>query len=77
MHCRAPGLFNNGYPEAVGLARDAVKSNLKIDPKFSTQVYTQGMPFSDPAMHARRESALRKAGMPGKIKLKGSGSLEL
>jgi hypothetical protein len=45
-------------------ARDAVKSLLKIDPNFSTKAYTQGMPFSDPAMHARRESALKKAGMP-------------
>jgi TolB-like protein/Tfp pilus assembly protein PilF len=45
-------------------ARDAVKSLLKIDPNFSSMAYTQGMPFSDPAMHARRESALKKAGMP-------------
>jgi hypothetical protein len=44
-------------------ARDAVKSLLKIDPNFSSKAYTQGMPFSDPAMHARRESALKKAGM--------------
>jgi TolB-like protein/Tfp pilus assembly protein PilF len=45
-------------------ARDAVKSLLKIDPNFSSQAYTQGVPFSDPVIHARRESALKKAGMP-------------
>jgi tetratricopeptide (TPR) repeat protein len=45
-------------------ARDAVEAILKIDPKFSSQAFTQGLPFSDPAMHARRESALKKAGMP-------------
>jgi hypothetical protein len=45
-------------------ARDAVKSLIKIDPKFSSQAYTQGMPFSDPALQTRRELALKKAGMP-------------
>jgi len=45
-------------------ARDAVKSILEIDPKFSSHAYTQGMPFSDPALQTRRELALKKAGMP-------------
>jgi tetratricopeptide (TPR) repeat protein len=45
-------------------ARDAVRSILKIDPKFSSHAYTQGIPFSDPALQKRRELALKKAGMP-------------
>jgi lipoprotein NlpI len=45
-------------------ARDAVKSILEIDPKFSSHAYTQGMPFSDPALQTRRELALKKAGVP-------------
>jgi hypothetical protein len=45
-------------------ARDAVESVLKIDPQFSSQAFTQGLPFSDPAIQARRELALKKAGMP-------------
>lgn len=45
-------------------ARDAVESILRIDPKFSSQAFTQGMPFSDPAIQTRRELALEKAGMP-------------
>jgi TolB-like protein/Tfp pilus assembly protein PilF len=45
-------------------ARDAVKTLLKIDPMFSSQAYTQGMPFRDPVLQTRRELALKKAGMP-------------
>jgi adenylate cyclase len=45
-------------------AHDAVRSLLKIDHKFSSLAYTQGMPFSDPALQTRRELALKKAGMP-------------
>ena len=45
-------------------AQDAVKSLLLIDPNFSSRALMQGMPFSDPTIAARRESALKKAGMP-------------
>jgi TolB-like protein/Tfp pilus assembly protein PilF len=45
-------------------ARDAVKSILRIDPNFSSQAFTWSLPFSDPAIQARRELALKKAGVP-------------
>ncbi len=45
-------------------AQDALKSLLLIDPNFSRRAFMQGMPFSDPTIAARRESALKKAGMP-------------
>lgn len=45
-------------------ARDAVESILRIDPMFSRQAITQGLPFSDPAIQARRDLALKKAGVP-------------
>ena len=45
-------------------ARDAVEALLLIDPQFSSAAFTQGMPFSDPAIEARRKAALKKAGMP-------------
>ena len=45
-------------------ARDAVESILAIDPRFSSEAFSQGLPFSDPDMQARRELALKKAGMP-------------
>ena len=35
-------------------AREAVKSLLKIDPNFSSGTFTQGMPFSDLAIHAQK-----------------------
>jgi TolB-like protein/DNA-binding winged helix-turn-helix (wHTH) protein len=48
----------------IQLARDAVAALLLIDPQFSSRAFTQGMPFSDPVIEARREAALNKAGMP-------------
>jgi len=45
-------------------ARGAVESLLAIDPKFSSRAYNASMPFRDPAIEARRETALRRAGMP-------------
>ena len=45
-------------------ARYAVESILGIDPKFSSRAFTQGLPFSNPAIQARRERALKKAGVP-------------
>jgi hypothetical protein len=41
-----------------------VAALILIDPQFSSGAFTQGMPFSDPAIEARRKSALKKAGMP-------------
>jgi adenylate cyclase len=48
----------------IQLAHDAVAALILIDPQFSSGAFTQGMPFSDPAIEARRKSALKKAGMP-------------
>jgi TolB-like protein/Tfp pilus assembly protein PilF len=45
-------------------ARAAVASLLAIDPKFSSRAYLRGLPFRDPAIEARRVSALARAGMP-------------
>ena len=45
-------------------ARDAVQSLLLIDPNFSSRAFLKGMPFRDPVIEARREAALKKAGMP-------------
>ncbi len=45
-------------------ARAAVESLLAIDPKFSSRAYNASMPFRDPAIEARRETALRRAGVP-------------
>jgi TolB-like protein/Tfp pilus assembly protein PilF len=45
-------------------ARDAVQSLLLIDPNFSSRAVLEGMPFRDPVIEARREAALKKAGMP-------------
>ena len=45
-------------------ARAAVTSLLAIDPKFSSRAYIRGLPFRDPAIEARRVSALARAGMP-------------
>ena len=44
-------------------ARDAVEEVFRIDPKFSSQVFTQSLPFSDPEIQARRDRAIKKAGM--------------
>jgi hypothetical protein len=45
-------------------ARDAVQSLLLIDPNFSSRAFVKGMPFRDPVIEARRDAALKKAGMP-------------
>ena len=45
-------------------AREAVDSLLAIDPKFSRRAYCTGLPFRDPQLEARRESALLGAGLP-------------
>ena len=43
---------------------DAVQSIIRIDPKFSSRAFTQGMPFSDPVIQQRRDMAFKKAGVP-------------
>ena len=45
-------------------AEEAVAKLLRIDPHFSTQAYSEGLPFSDEAMESRRKEMLRRAGMP-------------
>lgn len=45
-------------------ARDAVESILRIDPNFSGKTFTESLPFSDPLIQARRDAALKKAGVP-------------
>ena len=44
--------------------KQAVDNVVKIDPNFSRQAYTTGLPFRDDVINARRELALIKAGMP-------------
>ncbi|HSF95104.1 MAG TPA: tetratricopeptide repeat protein [Thermohalobaculum sp.] len=45
-------------------AREAMEAALRIDPDFSANAYTKGLPFRDPALEARRRAALGRAGAP-------------
>lgn len=50
--------------DQLALAKDAVKRLLEIDPDFRLDVFSDGSPFRDAAVEARRQRAMLNAGLP-------------